>query len=320
MASHISSEERQRLINRAGVTTIAVNVTLTLARGVAAYLAGSTAVLADAANSGTDILATLVVLGGSRIAAQPPDRDHPYGHEKAEPVAAKIVGMLVAMTGVVTGVGALGALQAGGAEVGLAAAAVTAVSIVTKEVLSRYLLQLGRCISSQAVQADAANQRTDVLASLAALVGALGGRFGLPILDPAMGLLVSALILRMGLALYWNAVRDLMDRAPDRQTMTALVEAVQSVAGVRTVGELKARVLGPSIHVDCKVSVDGSLTVAEGHRIGKRVKEAILAAVPEARHVLVHINPYPGLDDPEGADERKGGMTSPAISWYDTRK
>jgi len=309
VASRIPIDERQRLINRAGAMTIAVNLTLTLARGVAAYLAGSSAVLADAANSGTDILATLVVLGGSRIAAQPPDREHPYGHEKAEPVAAKIVGMLVAMTGVVTGVGALGALQAGAGEVGLAAAVVTAISIGTKEVLARYLTSLGRRIGSQAVMADAANQRTDVLASLAALIGALGGRFGLPILDPAMGLLVSALILRMGLTLYWKAVRDLMDRAPDRQTMTALLQAVRSVAGVCVVGDLKARIFGPSIHVDCKVSVDSALTVAEGHRIGKRVKAAILKAVPEVRHVLVHINPYPGLDEPDGVDglEESGG-------------
>lgn len=278
---------------------MAVNLGLTAARGIAGYLAGSTAVLADAANSGTDILATLVVMGGSRIAARPPDWDHPYGHEKAEPVAAKLVGIIVTCAGLATGAGALRALRGGGEPVGLGAAAVTAVSIAAKEVLARYLTRLGRRLGSQAVLADAANQRTDVLASAAALAGALGGRFGLPLLDPLMGLLVAGLILRMGLSLYWGAVRDLMDRAPDPETLDAMRRAALSVPGVEEVGDLRARVFGPGIYAECKVSVDGRLTVAEGHRIGKRVKAAIMGAVPECRDVLVHVNPYPGLAEEE---------------------
>lgn len=307
MLSSASEDRRQQLIQRAGLLTIAVNLGLTAARAAAGFLSGSTAVLADAANSGTDVLATLVVMGGSRIAALPPDWNHPYGHEKAEPVAAKLVGMIVAFAGLATAAGAVRALRAGAEPVGLAAAAVTALSIAAKEALARYLTRLGRRLGSQAVLADAANQRTDVLASAAALVGALGGRFGLPLLDPLMGLLVSALILRMGLGLYWQAVRDLMDPAPEPATMAAMRRAALRVPGVREVGELRARVFGPGIYAECKVSVDGGLTVAEGHRIGKRVKEAILQAVPECRDVLVHVNPYPGLEEewdapPHGGD------------------
>lgn len=296
----IDRDDRQRSISRAGLLTIVVNVLLTVARGVAGLLAGSTAVLADAANSGTDILATLVVLGGSRIAALPPDVNHPYGHEKAEPVAAKVVGILVTITGVVTGLGAVRALGGGAEAVGLIAAIVSAGSIVAKEILARHLTRVARQVGSQALLADAANQRTDVLASLAALAGALGGRFGLPILDPAMGLLVAGLIIRMGLGLYWQSVQDLMDRAPEPGTMAALERAVRSVRGVYGIDEIKARVFGPGINVDCKVSVDADLSVAEGHRIGKRVKEAVLAAVPECRNVLIHINPadHPPPDGP----------------------
>lgn len=300
MLSSASGDRRQRLIHRAGLLTIAVNLCLTVARAAAGFLAGSTAVLADAANSGTDILATLVVMGGSRIAARPPDWNHPYGHDKAEPVAAKLVGILVTFAGLATAAGAVQALRAGGEPVGLAAAVVTAVSIAAKEALARYLARLGRRLRSQAVLADAANQRTDVLASAAALAGALGGRFGLPVLDPLMGLLVSALILRMGLGLYWQAVRDLMDRAPEPETVDAMRRAALSVPGVREVGDLRARVFGPGIYAECKVSVDAGLTVAEGHRIGKRVKEAVMRAVPGCRDVLVHVNPYPGLEEEEG--------------------
>jgi len=276
-------KQRQGLIMRAGAVTIASNVVITLARAMAGALTGSTAVLADAANSGTDVAATLVVLLGSRIAALPPDEEHPYGHEKAEQVAAKLVGLLIAATGVLTAAGAVHALRGGGAErIGALAAWVTAASMIAKETLARYLLRVGRATGNQALLADAANQRTDVLTSAAALVGALGGRFGLPILDPAMGVLVCGLILRMGLGLYWRSVNELMDHAPDRQTLERLAAAASDVAGVLAVNQIKARVSGAGIFVDCKVQVDGRLTVEEGHRIAGRVKAAVRGAVPSA--------------------------------------
>jgi cation diffusion facilitator family transporter len=288
----LSIDERQRLINRAGYITLAINVTLTVARGLAGYLSGSTAVLADAANSGTDILATTAVLIGARIAASPPDADHPYGHEKAEPVAAKIVGLIVTFAGAVTALGVLSALRGGGAEqVGALAALVTSASIGIKEVLARYLTGVGRRTGNEALLADATNQRTDVLASAAALVGALGARFGVPALDPAMGLLVAGLILRMGLSLYWRSVSNLMDPAPDSDVMDALKLAAARVAGVINVDEIKARIAGAGIYVDCKVCVDAALTVQEGHEIASHVKRALLTAADEVRDVLVHINP-----------------------------
>ncbi|MFZ5818111.1 MAG: cation diffusion facilitator family transporter, partial [Bacillota bacterium] len=311
-------DDRQRAISRASLVTIAVNVVLTLLRGVAGWLSGSTAVLADAANSGTDILATLVVIGGSRVAARPPDEDHPYGHEKAEPVAAKFVGILVTITGLLTGLGAVRALRGGGEAVGLLAAVVTAGSILVKEILARRLVRVAVATGSDALRADAANQRTDVLASAAALVGALGGRFGLPILDPAMGLLVAGLIIRMGLGLYWRSVRDLMDPAPDPETLAAVERVIRSVPGVLSLDEVKARVFGPGIYVDCKVGVEGDLTVAEGHRIAKRVKARVMRAVPACRNVLVHVNPHPG---PEEERLTAPPNVEPGVSnmWYDTQ-
>lgn len=284
--------EREALVSRAAMITIGTNILVTLARALAGWYSGSTAVLADAANSGTDVLATLVVLGGARIAARPADESHPYGHEKAEPVAAKLVGLLVAFTGVATALAAARALRTGSLEeVGLSAAWVTAGSIAVKEILSRYLVRVSRLTGSQALMADAVNQRTDVLGSAAALAGALGGRFGLPILDPAMGLLVAGLILRMGLGLYWRAVTDLMDPAPDPATLARLTEAASAVPGVLALDEVRARVFGAGLFVDCKIRVDGKITVEEGHGIAAKVKEAMARAVPACRGVLVHVNP-----------------------------
>lgn len=292
MSRLMSTAQRQRLVNRAGLITIAVNLVLTVARAAAGLASGSSAVLADAANSGTDIFATLVVLGGARIAARPPDPGHPYGHEKAEPMAAKIVGIIVTVAGVATALGALRALHAGGAEsVGAIAAWVTGASILVKEGLARHLRAVARRTDNEALLADAANQRTDVLASVAALAGALGARFGLPVLDPAMGLAVAGLILRMGLGLYWRSVSNLMDPAPDGAIMRDLALAAAGVGGVISVDEVKARIFGAGVYVDCKVCVDADLTVEEGHRIAHEVKAAMRGAVNEVRDVLVHVNP-----------------------------
>jgi cation diffusion facilitator family transporter len=289
----LSTDDRQRLIARVGLIAIAINIGLTVARVLAGLEAGSTAVLADAVNSGTDILTTLVVIGGSRIASLPPDPGHPYGHEKAEPVAAKIVGLVVLLTGVLTAIGAISVLQAGGTEqVGLSAIWVTAVSIGVKEVLARYQLRTGRQINNQALLADGVNQRTDAFSSVAALIGALGGRYGAPALDPAMGIVVAVLILRVGLGVYWRSVNHLMDPAPEPAVMAELERAAASVPGVQSVDELKARLFGAWIYVDCKIAVDSDLTVAEGHRISARVKERVLKSGPGVRNVLVHVNPH----------------------------
>jgi cation diffusion facilitator family transporter len=288
----LTTDERQRLINRAGAITIGINVILTLARAAAGFISGSTAVMADAANSGSDIFATLVVMGGACIAALPPDPGHPYGHEKAEPVAAKIVGLIVTFAGAATALSALQAFRGGGVEnIGAIAAWVTGASIVVKEVLARYLVGVAQQTGNEAILADASNQRTDVIASVAALLGALGGRMGYSILDPAMGLVVSALILRMGLGLYWRSVGNLMDPAPEAETMAKLERAAAGVSGVVSVDEVKARVFGAGIYVDCKICVPADLSVAEGHNIAHEVKAAMRTAAPGVRDVLVHVNP-----------------------------
>lgn len=201
------------------------------------------------------------------------------------------------ITGVLAALGAWHALHTHReAPVGGIAAVVAAGSIVVKEGLARYLTATARRVDSQAMLADAANQRTDVLASGAALIGALGGRFGRPALDPIMGLVVAGLILRTGFRLYWRAVADLMDPAPEPRRVAHLERAAAGVAGVLSVDTVKARVAGAGIYVDCEICVDSAMTVAQGHAIAGLVKKAVRAAEPAVRDVLVHVNPC----DPPG--------------------
>lgn len=265
---------------------------LTVARVLAGFASGSTAVLADAANSTTDILASLVVLGGSQIAARPPDEDHQFGHEKAEAVAAKVVGLLVMGTGVVTAFGAVQGLRGGEFEaVGPAAIWVSLGAVVIKEVLARFLTRVGRQVENEALVADAQNQRGDVFASAAALVGALGGAYGLPILDPVMALVVALLILRMGLMLYIRSVNTLMDPAPPAEVTRRIEQIIEGTEGVRSLDSIRSRQIGGSIYVECKIGVDGHLTVDEGHQIAGRARR-LLREELDVRDAIVHVNPY----------------------------
>lgn len=265
---------------------------LTTVRVIAGLASGSTAVLADAANSATDIFASLVVLGGSQIAARPPDAEHQFGHEKAEAVAAKVVGLLVMGTGVVTAFGAVQGLREGEfSPIGAMAIWVSLGAIVIKEALARFLSATGRRVANQALIADSENQRGDVFASLAALIGALGGAFGLPILDPVMAVVVALLILRMGLKLYIGSVHTLMDPAPPAEVTQQIEQIIQGTEGVRCLDSVRSRQIGGSIYVECKISVDGRLTVNEGHQIAGCVRR-LLREQLAVRDTLVHVNPY----------------------------
>jgi cation diffusion facilitator family transporter len=292
VAANLSLTERVAIARRASLLTISVNVVLTVARGLVGFLAGSSAVLADAANSGADIFASLVVLGGTQIAARPPDVDHQFGHEKAEAVAAKVVGLLVTGTGIAMVISATGNLRGGAyGEVGGAAIWISLFSIMVKQVLARFLTSVSVRTGNRALAADAKNQRVDVLASGAALVGALGSRLGLPILDPLMALVVAILIVRMGIGLYVGSVNALMDPAPPAPVMAQIGRIVRSAEGVRALDSIRSRQVGGSIYVECKIGVDGHLSVDEGHQIAGMVR-GLLRDQVGVRDALVHVNPY----------------------------
>lgn len=271
---------------------IAINVALTAVKAVAGVVAGSTAMVADAFHSASDIAGSVVVLGGLSLASKPPDVGHHYGHAKLESVVAKLIALLLIVTGGGIAWAAWGVLRSGAiAPPGIAALAAAVFSIVIKEGMYRYTLRVGKAINSTAVVADAWHHRTDALSSVAALIGIGGARLGYPILDPLAGLVVGGLIVKSGLEIYVGAIRELIDTAPDPKLVRDIGDAALEVKGVHSVQEVRARYNGPYILVDLKFCVDPHVTVEEGHRIGKQAKERIIEKVENIQDVLVHVNP-----------------------------
>jgi cation diffusion facilitator family transporter len=276
------------------------NIFLALVKGIVGYAAQSKALMADAAHSASDVAGSLAVLIGLKAAKRPPDADHPYGHGKAEPIAAIIVSVLLMLVGLEIGINALQGMFTGvtTAPAWYALLAVV-LSIVVKEAMFQYKYRLGKKLASQALIANAWEHRSDVYSSVATLFGigaaVLGDWWGLEFLyymDPLAGLMVALMIVRMGFKLIMEAVHTTMDHVLHEDQARELAKAAEQVAGVISVDDLKAREHGHYVIVDIKISVNPRITVAEGHEIGRSVKNELMRRFDFVLDVLTHVNPY----------------------------
>ncbi|WP_199617279.1 cation diffusion facilitator family transporter [Paenibacillus alkalitolerans] len=289
------------------------NLSLAVMKGVVGFLSGSKALIADAANSASDVAGSFAVLIGLKAAKRPPDKDHPYGHGKAESIAAIIVSVLLLLVGFEVAQSAVHAIffadEPPQAPKWYAIVALL-IAIVAKEILFQYKFRLGKELNSQALIANAWDHRTDVMSSSAALLGVgasvLGERLGMPWLyyaDPVAGFFVAVLVLRMGYKLIMESIHNTMDHVLHAEDAEELIQTAQSVRGVITVDELRAREHGHYVIVDCKISVNPRITVMEGHDIAKAVKHELMKSYTHVSDVFIHVNPYdPGYPYKSASD------------------
>ncbi|MDQ3997966.1 MAG: cation diffusion facilitator family transporter [Gemmatimonadota bacterium] len=277
-----------------------VNAALAGVKLVAGLVGNSYALVADAVESTADVLASIAVWGGLAIAAQPADEDHPYGHGKAEPLAASAVALMLL-----------------GAAVGIAAEAIQEIRtphgppeawtlgvlvtvVLVKAVLSRRVLTVGAAIGSTAVKADAWHHLSDAVTSAAAFVGISLAVWGTRVLgEPAWAvaddwaaLAATAVIAYNGLALLKPALHDLMDRMPGADVVAPIRRAAEAVPGVLAVEKLHVRRTGLVYHVTIHVQAEPMTPLDEAHALGHRVTDGIRAAVPQVDAVVVHMEPY----------------------------
>lgn len=282
---------------RISVLGILANVLLAGAKGIAGVLGHSYALIADAVESALDIVGSLVVWGGMRIALIPPDEDHPFGHGKAEPLAALVVavGLMIAAVGIaIQSVREIMNPHHAPAPFTLV---VLAVVVVLKEALYRYMRRVGLEVGSTALKADAWHHRSDALTSLAAFIGisiALWGGPGYEAADDWAALIACAVIGYNGYCLIKPALAEVMDAAPPAEWIEQAREAAASVEGVIGLDVCVGRKMGFDLFIDLHIEVDGAMSVREGHELAHIVKDAIRAANPRVRDVLIHVEPREG--------------------------
>jgi len=289
----VLSNRLQRSL-RATFIGLVVNVFLSATKLVAGVFGHSHALVADACESLTDIFSSIIVWRGVVVAAEPADEDHPYGHGKAEPLAAAVVsGILLFVAGWI----AIEAIHNLGQPRPLPKIFTLLVLfgvIVIKETLFRFVAREAATVESSAVRADAWHHRSDAITSIAAAIGistALigGGRFAWA--DDAAALAAAGVIAWNGWRLLRSTFGDLMDTAPDRKIRDQIRRLAETVPGVARVEKCFVRKMGWQLYVDMHVEVDPQMTVLRSHEIAHEVKDKVRATMPAVNDVLIHIEP-----------------------------
>jgi len=272
--------------------TIVGNIFLAILKIVVGILVGSSALIADGFHSVSDTVSTFAVLIAIFVSNKPPDREHHYGHGQAESIAAKILGILLLMTGFVLGYNiVLDIIKQEFNVPGIYGFWAAVISIVVKESMFRYTYQVGAKTNNQALIADAWHHRSDAISSIAAAAGILGANMGYPILDPIAGLIVAVLIIRVGWGIIVEAINSLMVKAPSKEKSDNIKDVVINTKGVKAIKEFRAHFSGVDLYIDLRIIVDSNLIVKEGHDISKNVRDRLLEKLKEVKEVLVHIHP-----------------------------
>jgi cation diffusion facilitator family transporter len=272
-----------------------INAVLVLVKLFAGIVGHANALVADAVESSADIFSSMIVWMGLSIAARPADEDHPYGHGKAEPLAAAVVSLMLLGAAVGISVLAIREIRTPHHLPAPFTLFVAAGVIIVKEILYRRVSRVGKDVGSTVVTADAWHHRADAISSLAAFVGIsialIGGR-GWEAADDWAALVAALLVAVNGVRTLRPAISGLMDEAPDRSVKERVLVAACSVEGVRNVENLKVRRSGLGFYADVHVQADPAISLEDAHEIAARVKYAILGAIPSVVGVLVHMEPH----------------------------
>lgn len=273
---------------------IAVSIVLAVGKAVAGFLGNSFALIADAVESVGDIFTAIVMFLGLRKAAQPPDDNHPYGHGKAEPIAALVVVLGLTVAATFIAIESIGNLTTRHRPPAWWTLIVLAGVIIVKEILSRYVSSIGESVESSAIQADAFHHRSDAITSAAAFIGisiALIGGEGYEIADDWAALFASAIILYNAWHIGRPAFGELMDEQPDPDWLDEVERIALAHPEVQSIEKVRLRKLGFDILMDFHLRVPPDLSVEQGHRVTHEVKDELLKLHPYLRDVLIHLEP-----------------------------
>ncbi len=280
---------------RVSVISIIVNIMLSLFKLVAGIVANSGAMISDAVHSASDVISTIIVIIGVKLSRRASDKEHPYGHERMECVAAVVLAVILAGTGLAIGYSAVSKIIKGNYEdlavPGILAMIAAIVSIVSKEIMYWYTRNNAKKINSGALMADAWHHRSDALSSIGALIGIAGARLGYAILDPVASLVICIFILKAAYDIFKDAMDKMVDKSCSDEEETRIKEMVLDVDGVLGIDLLQTRVFGNKIYVDLEIDADGDKTLRETHEIAETVHNIVETSFPDVKHIMVHVNP-----------------------------
>lgn len=277
-----------------------INVFLVMVKLLAGTLGHSTAMIADAIHSLSDLLNDVVVIFSFQIGRIPKDEGHPYGHGRAETIGATIIGAAIVLVGfgMVSEVWRI-IVSGANKDPKLVTAFVAVISIIVKETLYHYTKAIGEKLHSPIIIANAWDQRSDALSSGAAFIGIVLAMNGYPVMDTLAAGVVGLMILKVGYSVLKNSIHDLMDSALDETQIQKVESVIRASPGVIELHDLRTRKIGGKILIDVHVLVDSEISVTEGHNIAETVRRELIRSFDNVQDALVHIDP----EDDSGLDQ-----------------
>lgn len=288
------TDDFEKTAVRVSLVSVVWNLALSLFKLMAGIIARSGAMVSDAVHSASDVFSSIVVMIGVRMASKESDKEHPFGHERLECVAAIVLSTVLAVTGL--GIGYTAVMKLIGGEYvteipGILALFAAVISIAVKEAMFWYTRYYAKKIDSGALMADAWHHRSDALSSVGALIGIGGAIIGYPFMEPAASLVICLFIEKAALDIFKDAVDKMVDKSCDGQMEEELRECAMGISGVAGVDLLRTRMFGNKIYVEMEIGADAELSLGESHAIAERVHDAIEEGWPKIKHILIHVNP-----------------------------
>ena len=273
--------------------TMLMNLLLSAVKLAAGLIAHSAAMVSDAIHSASDVFSTVIVISGLKAAQKESDREHPYGHERMECVAALVLAMVLLITGLFIGYEGVKSItsQEPLPIPGFLALAAAVVSIVVKEGMYRYTCRAAKEIQSDALMADAWHHRSDALSSIGALIGIAGAKLGLPVLDPIASLVICLMIGKAAYDIFRDAVNKMVDQTGGEELEAEVRQLTLGQAGVKHIDRLQSRRFGNRVYIEMEISADGELPLRQSHAIAEAVHDQIEQALPQVKHIMIHVNP-----------------------------
>jgi cation diffusion facilitator family transporter len=275
------------------------NLFLTALKVIVGLVFSSPVLLADGVHNAGDVIATIAALSSMRISKLPADEDHPYGHGKAEVLGSGIVAIILGLAAIYIGFHAITSLFHEPSKASVIALIAAIISLIWKQILYIYTIRIGRKTNSKGLIATAYDHLADVYASLAAVVGItlalLGDAYNIHFLaygDPAAGIIVSLLVLKLAIEMSQETMDILMEKTVSLERLNEFAAQIHAVPQVKRIDRLRAREHGHYVLVDIRVSIPGQLTIQEGHDISRAIKRGIMDRHHDVDEVLIHLNPW----------------------------
>ena len=286
-------ETRYEEADKVTIQSILWNIFLTIIKIFAGIFGKSSAMISDGLHSASDIISSVGVLIGNKIAKTPNDKEHNYGHEKAETLVSFLLSILLIIVSLKIGWGALQSLfNLDSVQVPTALPLIVSIiSIGIKEYQYRITIRIANKINSPSLKADAWHHRSDALSSIAAFIGIGGAMLGFKALDPIASIVVALFVAKVGFDILKDSTNELMDYSIDDEQEEQIRKIANETKGVMNLGELKTRKHGAMAYVDLTICVNKDLTVLEGHEIAHKIEKYIINEMKFVKGITVHVEP-----------------------------